>query len=229
MTANDKSPEKAEQKENRHIFSAIQWVEILVTVIILGGLFWLGSQVVDIGKEVSSIKTKVDGTEQRIARISDSLPEDLKLKVAKNDLNKDFRFLILSGHNQLGQVERVDFVDIIGGKISSLMLKNSIQDTKNIEYSLAGFAEKNCTNPINLYKVQELLETSDVKNIKFKPDVDLINSYACQELKSSFDTNWLTSEEPKITMLSVREAKKLKLTESLKIYDNYKKILEPEK
>lgn len=224
----------AANKENRHTFGAIQWVEILVTIIILGGLFWLGSQVIDIGKEISSIKTKVDGTEQRITRISDSLPEDLKLKVAKNDLNKDFRFLILSGHldhanGHVSTVKRIDFVDITSRKISSVMFKNAMQDAKKIEYSLAGFAEKNCTNSITLSKVVELWEASEVKNIKFKPDVDLINSYACQELKSNFDTNWLTAEEPKITTLDIDESQKIKLIETLRIYNKYKKILEAEK
>ena len=218
----------AANKENRHTFGAIQWVEILVTLIILGGLFWLSSQVIDIGKEISSIKTKVDGTEQRITRISDSLPEDLKLKVAKNDLNKDFRFLILSDRI-ISHVKRVDFVDITDRKVSSVMFKNATHDSRNIEYSLAGFAEKNCINPITLSKVLELWEASDVKNIKFKPDVDLINSYACQELKSNFDTNWVTAENPKITTLDIDKAKKFKLIESLKAYDKYKKILEAEK
>lgn len=73
-----------------------QWIQILVGAVILVTLGFLGSQLFDMKATLSSVKTKVEETDGRVARIADTLP-DVKVRVAWEEVNQAISgFVVLS-------------------------------------------------------------------------------------------------------------------------------------
>jgi|GEM_PF-4403029 len=62
------------------------WMQIIVGGIILTSIGFLGVNVFDMKGVLSSVKTKVDATDNRVARIADTLPE-VKVRVAWEEIN----------------------------------------------------------------------------------------------------------------------------------------------
>jgi hypothetical protein len=71
------------------------WIQILVVVIILGGLGWLLIQVFEIKGTVGSVDQRVDDTRQRLDRIAQALP-DLRVRVAKDEVSRPVETAVVS-------------------------------------------------------------------------------------------------------------------------------------
>jgi hypothetical protein len=72
-----------------------KWLEILVGVVILGGLGFLTEKVMDIKGTLGGVEAKVSSTSERVERIAQALP-DVGVRVAEEEINKPIRTIVLA-------------------------------------------------------------------------------------------------------------------------------------
>src|SRR5438309_4304759 len=63
-----------------------QWMQLVFSTVILGAIGFLGIHLFDMKGTLSSVSVKLDTTDQRLARIADTLPE-IRARIAWEEIN----------------------------------------------------------------------------------------------------------------------------------------------
>ncbi|MFZ5841378.1 MAG: hypothetical protein ACOY3E_00645 [Pseudomonadota bacterium] len=71
------------------------WIELIVGIVILGGLGYLSSRVTDMSQLLGSVDSKVSLTSERLDRIAQALP-DVGVRIAYEEVRKPIRTVVIT-------------------------------------------------------------------------------------------------------------------------------------
>ena len=131
--------------------SAEKWMEIVVGGIIVALLLFVLSRLYDVQGSLSGVSTKVDATDQRVARIADVLPE-VRARVAWEEINEPFTgFVVSAKPKQISQdrwMLSVKLYDATSGNLQTFAIVTTEEHRDFLTYFVAGkVKERNPNDP----------------------------------------------------------------------------------
>src|SRR2546429_7904077 len=90
------------------------WTEILVGVILAGGLLFLGKNDMEMQGVLGRVEGKVDNTPQRVERIAEAVP-DVGVRIADEEIRRPIRGAVITGlvhrSTSAGWIAEIEVID----------------------------------------------------------------------------------------------------------------------